>query len=393
MKKLSILSTLAVAITVGLSGCNSSDDNVSTVEQPDDSKVVDSVDYGKKAMEYLVEVTDETQGIGHRQTKTQREIQAGHWIYDKLAGFGYDVTVQPFTYKLEEQGELLYSNNYIVEKKGKTDKTIVLAAHYDSTGSSKGSLGATDNGSGVVALIAIAEKLQQVETPYNVRFLLVGAEENGVNGSLHYVKEAHANGDLDNVIAMLNEDTINGGDYVYVHSAHSDYSHFKSSCERIGLTEETYSADPIFRQTVLQASIDVLGEEGAFNIHPEVLTPEGKVDYPEGETGSWSDHAGFACAGIPIANVESTNYNINGKWGYDGYSQTILPATWDCYDETTKTACDRDTETKWGKIWHTEFDRIDKLQELFPGRLEKQLCDNVNVMIELLTNPKYFNTK
>ncbi|PSW05772.1 M28 family metallopeptidase [Photobacterium lipolyticum] len=393
MKKVSIISTFAVAITVGLSGCNNSEDDVNTVGQSGDNSSVASIDYGKKAMEYLVEVTDETQGIGQRQTTTQREIEAGNWIYNKLAGFGYDVTVQPFSYKPRGKDEIAYSNNYIVEKKGKTDKTIVLAAHYDSTGSQTGSLGATDNGSGVVSLIAIAEKIQEVDTPYNVRFVLVGAEENGVNGSLHYVKDAYANGKLDNVIAMINEDTVNGGDYVYVHSAHSDYSHFKDSCEKIGFSDKTYSADPVFRKAVLQASIDVLGEKGAFNIHPEVLTSEGEVDYPEGETGSWSDHAGFACAGIPIANVESTNYNINGKWGYDGYSQTTHPDTWDCYDEATKTACNRETETKWGKIWHMEFDRIDKLEELFPGRIEKQLSDNVHVMIELLTNKKYFNAE
>jgi hypothetical protein len=382
MKKMSMLSMYAVPIVIGLCGCNSAEDNVNTVA---------SIDYGTKAMEYLVELTDETQGIGQRQTTTQREVEAGEWIYDKLTGFGYDVTVQSFAYKPIGQDDLVNSNNYIVEKKGKTDKTIILTAHYDSTGSQTGSLGATDNGSGVVALITIAEKLQDIEIPYNVRFLLVGAEENGINGSLHYVKEAYANGQLDNVIAMVNEDTINGGDYVYVHSAHSDYLHYKKACERIGLNDKTYNADPEFRQVVLQASIDVLGSAGAFRIHSQVLTPEGYVDYPEGETGSWSDHAGFACAGVPIAYVESTNYNINGESGYDGYSQTIHSDTWDCYNETTKTACNRETESKWGEIWHMEFDRIDKLEELFPGRLEKQLSDNVHVMIELLTNPKYFD--
>lgn len=196
------------------------------------------------------------------------------------------------------------------------------------------------------------------------------------------------------MFAILNEDTISGGDYVYVHSAHSDYAHhFKSTCERINLTEATYNSDPTFRNTVLQASIDVLGKDNAFNIHPEVLNSEGNVDYPKGETGSWSDHAGFACAGIPIANVESTNYKINGEYGYDGYSQSTHPDTWDCFDKETHTACDRDNETKWGKIWHTEFDRLDKLDEMFPGRVEQQLSNNVNVMIELLTNAKYFNAE
>ena len=75
----------------------------------------------------------------------------------------------------------------------------------------------------------------------------------------------------------------------------------------------------------------------------------------------------------PIAYVEATNFTINGEDGYDGYSQSTNPALWDCYDDATKSACDRDSETQWGKIWHTEHDRLDKMAELFPGRIEQQL--------------------
>jgi hypothetical protein len=69
---------------------------------------------------------------------------------------------------------------------------------------------------------------------------------------------------------------------------------------------------------------------------------------------------------VPIAYVEATNFTINGEDGYDGYSQSTNPALWDCYDDATKSACDRDSETQWGKIWHTEHDRLDKMAELFP---------------------------
>ncbi|MCW8331728.1 M20/M25/M40 family metallo-hydrolase [Photobacterium sp. SDRW27] len=369
-------SALAIAIT--LAGCNS--DN-----STDDEKTVE-IDYGVKAMEYLTEIADETTGIGAREASSQQEIQTGNWIYDKLTGFGYDVLVQPFTYvkKVEGVDTTFISNNYIVEKKGAQDKTILLSAHYDSTGSDHGSLGATDNGAGLAAAIAIAEKLQTTDLPYNVRILLPGAEENGLNGSLHYVKNALANGELDNVISMINYDTVGGGDIVYVHAAHSDYNEYKSKCESLGLDESNYNKETTIRDAMLQASIDVIGEDNKYIIHPAL------AGYPEGETGSWSDHAGFACAGIPIAYVEATNFNINGEYGYDGYSQTTNPQMWDCYDAETKTACDRDTETKWGKIWHTEYDKLDKLEEAFPGRVSEQVKNNVNIVIELLTNEKYF---
>ncbi|OZS41457.1 M28 family metallopeptidase [Photobacterium sanguinicancri] len=373
MKK-GIFQCSALAAAIILSGCNSdsSDDN-------------NKVDYGAKAVSYLVEIADETQGIGDREASTQKEIQTGNWIYDKLTGFGFDVNAQPFVY--EKKGKTYFSNNYIVEKKGKVDKTIILAAHYDSTGVDHGSLGATDNGAGLAAAIAIAEKLQQTELPFNVRILYPGAEENGLNGSLYYVKDALANDKLKNVIGMINYDTVGGGDIVYVHAAHSDYAEYKRTCESLGLTETDYSFDTKMREAMLKASVDVNGEADKYVIHPTF------PGYPEGETGSWSDHAGFACAGIPIAYVEATNFNINGADGYDGYSQTTNPAMWDCYDADNKTACNRAEEKKWGKIWHTEFDRIDKLEEAFPGRVDKQLSDNVNIVLELLTSDKYIQVK
>ncbi|MDV5169629.1 M28 family metallopeptidase [Photobacterium rosenbergii] len=365
-----IISLLSLSVLIGLSGCNSDSD---------------TIDYGKKATSYLVDIADEIEGIGAREASTPEEAAMGNWLYDKLTGFGYDVEVQPFTY--QKGDKLLSSKNYIIEKQGASEKTIVLAAHYDSTGSDHGSLGATDNGAGVAAAVAIAENLMQESLPYTVRILFPGAEENGLNGSLHYVRQALDNNQLDNVIAMINYDTVGGGDYVYVHAAHSDYAEYQSTCDKLGLTETDYNSQTHVRDAMLQASIDVKGEDGKYTVHPAF------PGYPEGETGSWSDHAGFACAGIPIAYVEATNFNINGQWGYDGYSQTTNPDAWDCYDAENKTACDRDTESKWGKIWHTELDRLDKLEELFPGRVDQQLSDNVNVVLRLLTSGNYIDEK
>lgn len=85
--------------------------------------------------------------------------------------------------------------------------------------------------------------------------------------------------------------------------------------------------------------------------------------------------------------MEATNFTINGEDGYDGYSQSTNPALWDCYDDATKSACDRDSETQWGKIWHTEHDRLDKMAELFPGRIEQQLGANTDLMIRFLKAP------
>lgn len=370
MKKTILCSAIAAVITLGLSGCNNDNDTK-------------AINYGEKATEYLTQIADGGQGIGARPASTPQEAEAGAWVYDKLTGFGYDVVVEPFAYT--KNSETKASTNYIVEKKGQSEKTIVLVAHYDSTGDDHGSLGATDNGAGFAAATAIAEALQaKKDISYTVRIIFVGAEENGLNGSKHYVKTAKENGKLDNVIAMVNYDTVGGGDIVYVHAAHSNYDEYKSTCEALGFDNTTYNKDTWVRDGMLAASIEKIGNDDKYVIHPAF------PGYPEGETGSWSDHAPFACAGIPIAYVEATNFNINGQWGYDGYSQTENPMMWDCYDADNKTACNRTTETKWGKIWHTEFDRLDVLEEAFPGRVNTQTSNNVMIVVEYLTNEEYF---
>jgi Zn-dependent M28 family amino/carboxypeptidase len=64
-------------------------------------------------------------------------------------------------------------------------KTVLVGAHLDSV---LEGAGINDNGSGVAAILEIAEKMTQYRAPPNpVRFALWGAEEGGLLGSSHYV--------------------------------------------------------------------------------------------------------------------------------------------------------------------------------------------------------------
>jgi hypothetical protein len=333
----------------------------------------------KRAYTYLKQLASPTEGIGAREAGTEKEQQTASYIKTMFEKFGYQVTEQNFSFKSGKmEGE---SKNIIAQWGDSTKPTIILGAHYDSTAMKTGSMGATDNGAGVAAMLAIAEALTtQLPKNYNIRFVAFGAEEIGLKGSNHYVSDLSARNEIGNIAAMINFDTIAGGDKVYVHSAHSTpYKRCKS---------DEYSSDKSMRNALLSASINVLGEDNKYVIHPDY------AGYPEGVTGSWSDHASFACAGVPIAYVESTNFSINGKDGFDGYSQSTKEKLWTCYDQKNATACDKKTEKNWGNIWHTQFDRLDQLNEIFPGRVKQQLDNNVDVLIELLTNPdKYLSLK
>lgn len=348
---------LTLAIATLLAGCNPSD-NDSQPPAP-----------ATQAYDYLVQLSSTAEGIGARPTGTEAETRAAAWIQDHLTGWGYEVQNRPFTYP--RGGASKQSQNILAELKGQSDKVILIGAHYDSTGEKKGSEGATDNGAGVAALLAVAEALKGQTLPYTVRFAFFGAEENGLNGSKAYAASLDSAATAQ-LLAMVNYDTIAGGDIVYVHSAHSDVAEY--SCT----DPSRYSFDPKVRDRLLALSRTT---STPFAIHPSY------PGYPEGETGSWSDHAPFACLGVPIAYVEATNFTIDGADGYDGYSQSTHPALWDCYDEATKSACDRDSETQWGKIWHTEHDRLDKMAELFPGRVQQQLGANTDLMIRFLKEP------
>jgi hypothetical protein len=122
--------------------------------------------------------------------------------------------------------------------------------------------------------------------------------------------------------------------------------------------------------------------EKGFSLHSDY------PGYPQGETGHWSDHVPFACAGLPIAYIEATNFSINGKRGNDGYSQSTHPALWDCIDQSQATACNRKKEKKWGHIWHTSADRLDWVNQLFPSRINQQMDKTLLLLSAFLADLK-----
>lgn len=334
-----------------------------------------STSFANDVHQYHHEIVEPPKGIGAREAGTAEEQKTADYIIKQLTQSGYTPNIQKFTFGKKQ----LNSQNIIVDSNPSSPSTIVLAAHYDSTAAKQGSLGATDNGAGLAALLALADTVKKSSTlNYNIRFIAFGAEETGLSGSKFYINELKKTPEtLKAIKAMINFDTIAGGDFTYVHSAHT--KPYRCASENFEYNHQTD-----VRDALLKASIKTLGEKQKYVIHPAYQ------GYPEGVTGAWSDHSPFACAGVPIAYVESTNFTINGKDGFDGYSQTTNPKLWDCYDAENKTACDRKTEKKWGNIWHTEFDRLDKLNTLFPQRIEQQLNNNMKVLTEVLLNAEQY---
>lgn len=127
-------------------------------------------------------------------------------------------------------GSLPQSENILafIEGSAKPEEVVVISAHYDHIGMSKGVInnGADDDGSGTVALLEIAEAFQLAKKTGNgpkrsILFLHVTGEEHGLLGSKYYAD--HPVFPMANTVVDLNIDMIGrcdpgncGKNYVYV---------------------------------------------------------------------------------------------------------------------------------------------------------------------------------
>ncbi|MCI1996314.1 MAG: M28 family peptidase, partial [Clostridium luticellarii] len=91
----------------------------------------------------------------------------------KIQSYGYEIQIQVFSVPILTENDtekLGISQNLIAVKKGKSSYnkgTIVICAHYDST---KDSIGANDNASGVSVVMETARLLKDVSSDYELRF-------------------------------------------------------------------------------------------------------------------------------------------------------------------------------------------------------------------------------
>ncbi|WFA20163.1 M20/M25/M40 family metallo-hydrolase [Paenibacillus mucilaginosus] len=303
-----------------------------------------------KHLAYLAET------IGTRPAGSEQEAQAAAYISGEFAKLGLAVEEQPFHYTVKQQGleaELhneggeeagvtlavygedsaavtvdVYSKNIIATKPGLSPKQIIVGAHYDSVTAGKG---ADDNASGVAVMLEAAETVAKLDSPYTIKFIAFGAEEEGLRGSKHYAA-GMTEEEIRNTAVMINLDSLAAGDKMYIYgSAGSDgwvRTRGLALAEKLGLALET--------------------------------SPGLNPDYPKGTTGDWSDHAPFKAKGIPYAYLEGTNWALGDQ---DGYTQTV----------------------KDGEIWHTPKDTLAYLRENYPGRIEEHLKTFSQVLSGLLT--------
>lgn len=262
-----------------------------------------------------------SEGIGARPAGSRREARASEYISNALESYGYAAERRTFTRDNPSGIGAVQTANVVSVKEGRTERRILVGAHYDSAHTGKG---ADDNASGVAILLDTAKSLKGQDTPYTMVFIAFGAEEPGFLGSSQYVEEM-TRVDRANTIVIVNLDSLIAGDYAYVYGG-----------EGVG--------GEIRDWLLAWAEIDGLGLQTQPGENPE---------FPAGTTGDWSDHVPFKEAGIPYVYFESTNWSLGAK---DGYTQ-VDPQL-----------------GVHGEIWNTKYDNLRYIDDHFPGRVDERLA-------------------
>lgn len=95
---------------------------------------------------------------------------------------------------------------------GKSEKVIVISAHYDHVGIRKGKVfnGADDDASGIGALLAMATHFKKQKPQHTLLFVAFDAEEQGLSGSKAFVENPPV--PLERVVLNVNMDMLSISD-------------------------------------------------------------------------------------------------------------------------------------------------------------------------------------
>jgi Zn-dependent M28 family amino/carboxypeptidase len=126
-----------------------------------------------------------------RRAGTPGSARARAYLRGRLKEIGFPPAEQPFEAR-SAKGEAVHGVNLtaLMPGTGKSDRLIVLSAHYDHLGVRDGKIynGADDNASGVAAVLAIAERLKADPPQHGVLIALFDAEESGSLGAEAFLK-------------------------------------------------------------------------------------------------------------------------------------------------------------------------------------------------------------
>jgi Peptidase family M28/Bacterial Ig domain len=135
-------------------------------------------------MEYLIVE------IGNRYTRTEGCEKAATYIYQQFETMGLQSTYQNWSsWGNSLLSGVFQSQNVIGTHQGTNpDEIIIFNAHYDTV---KSTVGAVDDGSGTVGVLAAAYVLSQYHFKRTMEFVAFSGEEQGTLGSHAYARDLY----------------------------------------------------------------------------------------------------------------------------------------------------------------------------------------------------------
>ena len=242
--------------------------------------------------------------LGPRPSGSSNALKTADYLREKCIRFGYQPTVEEWN---EETpfGKITFRNVYATLK-GKGDKFIIVASHYDTKNlpSTSNFVGANDSASSTGLLLEIMRVLKEKKwNGTTIRFAFFDGEEaqksyaenDGLHGSKRLAKQLKESGDYNRCRAMILLDMVGDKDLTITMSPDDDKE----------LTQLLFSVAD--RQKTRQYF--------GFFLHGTIL----------------DDHVPFKKLGIPALDIIDFNYGPNNYY------------------------------------WHTDLDTLDKLS---PDSLE-----------------------
>lgn len=137
-------------------------------------------------------------------------LAVSHEDYMKLSdykGKKATVTIEGAHVEQADSQNVMVTKQPTVKPDSSAD-IVIIGAHYDSVDEAPG---ASDNASGTSVVLELARLFKDVTTTKELRFLFLGAEEEGLYGSKKYVS-AMTKDEIKRSIAMFNLDMVGSAD-------------------------------------------------------------------------------------------------------------------------------------------------------------------------------------
>jgi leucyl aminopeptidase len=153
-----------------------------------DSQLVQSVSGDR-----IMNTVRDLEAFGSRIYYVESCLEAGEYIFERFSALGLYVYYQD----LSVNGYLARNVVAVLNGSDPSGRQILFGAHYDSAnvlatdylvGQTVSAPGADDDASGVAAVVELATVLSGTRPVRTVKFVAFAAEESGLNGSRHFVR-------------------------------------------------------------------------------------------------------------------------------------------------------------------------------------------------------------